>query len=64
MTYKNQNNLLFGTKILNNKTNELGLIIYTWTNIYADGDIEFAACVDTKGKKYNIPMDEITPVEE
>lgn len=64
MELKNKNNMLFGTKIDNNKTNEIGLLIYTWTNSFADGDIEYATCVDKKGKRYNIEMDLITPVEE
>lgn len=57
---KNKDNTLFGTKILNNKTNEIGLIIYTWTNVYADGEVPFATCVDSNGKRYNTPMDNIT----
>ena len=48
MALKNKNDMLFGTKIYNNKTNEIGLLIYTWTNSFADRDIE---------------MDEITPVD-
>ena len=28
---------LFGTKILNLKTKEIGLVIYTWENEFADG---------------------------
>ena len=56
--------MLFGTKILNHKTNEIGLLIYTWTNKFADGDIPFATCVDKNGKKDNIPMDSISPIEE
>lgn len=63
MTLKNKNEMLFGTKILNNKTNEIGLLIYTWTNTFADGEVEFATCVDKNGKKYNIEMDNITPLE-
>lgn len=55
---------MFGTKIFNNKTKEYGLLIYTWTNTFADGDIPFATCVDESGKKYNIKLDAITPVEE
>ena len=61
---KNKDNTLFGTKILNNKTNEIGLIIYTWTNVYADGEVAFATCVDSNGKRYNTPMDNITPIED
>lgn len=56
--------MLYGTKILNNKTNEIGLLIYTWINKFADGDIPFATCVDKNGKKYNIAMDFISPIEE
>ncbi|MBR2526839.1 hypothetical protein IKE67_10300 [bacterium] len=55
---------MFGTKIKNHKTNEYGLLIYTWTNKFADGDIPFATCVDKNGKKYNIEMDLISPIEE
>ena len=63
MALKNQNDLLFGTKIKNNKTNEIGLLIYTWDNTFADRDVTFACCVDKNGKKYNIEMDFITPIE-
>lgn len=63
MALKNKNDMLFGTTIYNNKTNEIGLLIYTWTNSFADRDIEYATCVDKNGKRYNIEMDEITPVD-
>ena len=63
MALKNKNDMLFGTKIYNNKTNEIGLLIYTWTNSFADRDIEYATCVNKNGKRYNIEMDEITPVD-
>ena len=61
---KNKDNTLFGTKIINNKTKEIGLVIYTWTNVFADGEVPFATCVDSSGKRYNTPMDNITPVED
>ena len=64
MALKNQNRLGFGTKILNHKTNEIGLLIYTWDNTFADGDVPFATCVDKDGKRYNIEMDNISPIEE
>jgi hypothetical protein len=54
---------LYGTKIYNNKTDEIGLLIYTWVNRFADGDVKFAACVDSKGRLYHIEMDKIIPVE-
>lgn len=64
MTLKNQSRLGFGTKILNHKTNEIGLLIYTWDNTFADGNVPFATCVDKNGKRYNIEMDNISPIEE
>ena len=64
MELKNKNDMLFGTKIYKNKTNKIELLIYTWKNSFADGDIEYATCVDKNGKKYNIEMDNITPIEE
>ncbi len=62
--YKNQDRTMFGTKIFNQETKEYGLLIYTWINTFADGDIPFATCVDENGKKYNVKMDLITPIEE
>lgn len=54
----------FGTKIINRKTNEIGLLIKTWLNEYADGKIWFATCVDKNGKRYHIELDEIAPIDE
>lgn len=56
--------IAFGTKILNRKTNEIELLIKTWLNEFADENIWFATCVDQKGKRYNIELDEITPIED
>lgn len=55
---------LFGTKVLNLETKKLGIVLYTWTNVYADGEIPFATCVDENGKKYNVEMDDIQVVED
>lgn len=63
MKLKNQSRIAYGTKILNHKTNEIGLLIYTWDNTFADGDVPFATCVDKNGKRYNIEMDNISPIE-
>ncbi len=60
---KDLDRTLFGTKVLNWNTQKIGIVIYTWTNVYADGEIPFATCVDENGKKYNIAMDSITAVE-
>ena len=54
----------FGTKILNRKDNSIGLLIKTWVNEYADAKIWMARCVDTNGKRYDIQLDEIIPIEE
>ena len=50
---------LFGTKVLNLETKKLEIVLYTWTNVYADGNIPFATCVNENGKRYNIEMDSI-----
>lgn len=55
---------LFGTKVLNLETKKLGIVLYTWTNVYADGNIPFATCVDENGKKYNVSMDDIRTIED
>lgn len=54
----------YGTKILNLNTKEIGLVICTWKNKFADADIDFATCVDRNGKRYNIELDSITPLED
>ena len=56
--------LAFGTKIINTKTNKIGLLIKTWENIFADGVVAYATCVDENGKRYSIELDLISPVEE
>ncbi|MCQ2754950.1 MAG: hypothetical protein MJ231_07900 [bacterium] len=60
----NKDYKLYGTKILNLQTQEIGLLIYLWTNKFADGDVDFATCVDKKGKRYNIELDNIRGVED
>ena len=64
MTLKDKDTTLFGTKIYNYKTDKTGILLYTWTNTYADGDVPFAKCVDIDGKVYNTPMDDISPIED
>ena len=55
---------LYGTKDLNLKTQEIGLLISTWKNKFADSEIDFATCVDRKGRKYNIELDNIRGFED
>lgn len=54
---------MYGTKIFNQEMKQIGLLICTWVNTFADGKVDFATCVGPKGNKYNTPMDDITPVE-
>ena len=55
---------LYGTKILNLKTQEIGLLICTWKNKFADAKIDFATCVDRHGNKYNIELDNLRGFED
>ena len=56
--------MLYGTKILNLKTQEIGLLICLWENKYADKTVDFAICVDKNGKRYNIELDNIRGFED
>ena len=55
---------MFGTKVFNKNTKEIGLLLYTWKNVFADGIIDFATCVDKIGKRYNAKLDDLKPIEE
>ena len=55
---------LYETKILNLKTQEIGLLICLWENKYADKTIDFATCGDKIGKRYNIELDNIIGFED
>lgn len=55
---------LYGTKVLNLKTQEIGLLICVWKNRFADKTVDFATCVDMQGKRYNIELDAIAPLEQ
>ena len=51
--------MLYGTKILNLRTQEIGLLICLWENKFADKTLHFATCVDKTGRRYNIELDNI-----
>ena len=55
---------LYGTKILNLKTQEIGLLISIWKNKFADKTVDFVTCVDKTGKRYNIELDNIRGFED
>ena len=55
---------LYGTKVLNLKTQEKGLLICVWKNRFADKTVDFATCVNKQGKRYNIELDSIAPLEQ
>ena len=59
-----KNYKLYGTKILNLNTQEIGLLIYLWENKFADKTVDFAICVDKNGKRYNIELDNIRGFED
>ena len=54
----------YGTKVLNLKTQEIGLLICLWKNRFADKTVDFATCVDKQGKRYNIALDNIKALED
>ena len=56
--------MLYGTKILNLKTQEIGLLICIWKNKFADAEIDFATCVVRQGKRYNIELNNIRGFED
>lgn len=55
---------LFGQKATNCQTDEIGLVLYTWKNVFADAIIDMAAWVNQKGKLHQLRLDDIIPVEE
>lgn len=55
---------LYGMKILNLKTQEIGLLICLWENKYADKTVDFATCVHKTGRRYNIKLDNIRGFED
>ena len=56
--------MLYGIKVLNLKTQEIGLLICTWKNKFTDAEIDFVTCVDRQGKRYNIELDNIRGFED
>lgn len=58
---------LFGTMVYDYNKNSVGILIKTWDNgFWNENGFEyytFATCVDKKGKKYETPMSDITPIE-
>lgn len=55
---------MFGTKVFNKNKKGIGLLLYTWKNVYADGIFDFATCVDKNGKRYIAKLDDLKPIEE
>ena len=55
---------LYGTKILNLKTKEVGLLICIWKNKFADRDVDYATCVNKQGKRYNIELVHIEVLDD
>ena len=55
---------LYGTRILNQNTKEVGLLICIWKNKFADAEVDYATCVDRQGKRYNIELDNIEVLDD
>lgn len=55
---------LFETKILNQKTKEVGLLICIWKNKFADAEVDYATCVNKQGKRYKIELDDIEVLDD
>ena len=60
----NKDYRLYGTKILNPKTKEVGLLICIWKNKFADAEIDYTTWVDRQGKRYNIELDNIEVLDD
>ena len=55
---------LYGTKVLNLKTQEIGLLICIWGNKSADKTVDYATCVDKLGRRYSIELDNIEVLDD
>ena len=55
---------LYGTKILNLRTKEIGLLICIWKNKFADAEVDYATCVNQQRKCYNIELDNIEVLDD
>ena len=55
---------LYGTKILNLKTQEIGLLICIWKNKFADGEVDLATCVDKQGRRDKNELHNNTGIED
>ena len=64
MQWQKKDYQLYGTKILNLKTKEIGLLICIWKNKFADAEVDYATCVDRQGKRYNIELDNIEVLDD
>ena len=59
-----KNYKLYGTKILNLKTQEIGLLICIWENKFAYKTVDYATCVDKLGRRYSIELDNIEVLDD
>ena len=55
---------LYGTKVLNLKTQEIGLLICIWENKFANKTVDYATCVDKLGRRYSIELDNIEVLDD
>ena len=55
---------LFGQKAVNIQTDEVGIVLYTWKNKFADAIIDMACRVNQNGKVFQLYLDNLTPIED
>lgn len=54
----------FGTRIRNTKTGEIGLLIKTYLNKFADKSVMYAVWVDVNGKRKYEELDNLRPLDD
>ncbi len=54
----------FGIKIRNTKTGEIGVLIKTYLNEFADKNVMYAIWVDVNGKRKYEELDNLHPLED
>lgn len=65
---KNEEKLLFGTKVYDYKNKKVSIILKTWDNTFSTSgggsiDIKIANCVDYNGKLYKTEFANLTPLD-
>ena len=66
-TKRENDDTMFGTMVYDYNKKAIAILIKTWDNAFCDEKgvkyYTFATCVDIKGKRYETPIGDITPLE-